>query len=268
MALRRQELLNSVTSALAWLGALCKLRGLIHLFDANVVAHDFFCKLLNEVFDLKLVVMDRIKTNFPAIDLGDETNKRSFQITSDKGGDKVQRTIDSYATHNLAEKYGRLSVLVIGEKQVTYDSLTLPGAFTFDQTTDIIDLADLTRIVEALSTEKLERLAEIVRKEIKFEAREAAVSPPQEQIRAMFFPSNPTDGSQMALSIQLRGVKEKLKSPTTRKSVDLVSAWSDHFNGFVEWLQSYQPRVLQLSGCGAKRSDFVLKSPNGTLMTG
>ena len=60
----------------------CELRGLIHLFDTHTISHDFFCRLLNEIYDLKLVVMDRLQANFPAIDLGDETNKRSFQITA------------------------------------------------------------------------------------------------------------------------------------------------------------------------------------------
>jgi hypothetical protein len=264
MVLRRQESLYNITTGLAWLATLCRLRGLLHLFDANVIAHEFFCRLLSEIFDLNLTVLDRLAANFPAIDLGDETNRRSFQITSERGGDKVQKTLNTYAANNLFEKYGQLNIVVIGEKQVTYKKLVLPTAFTFDPTTDILDVADLIKTIESLPTDKLERLAEIVRSEINFDAK-AAVTPPQGQIRVLFFPANPTDNSQMALSLQLRGLKEQLKSPVIRKSVDLLSAWSDDFRGFIDWLHHYQPRVLHLTGCGAEPNDFRLKAPNGTL---
>jgi hypothetical protein len=80
MELRRQQSLNDITGGIAWLATLCKLRGLIHLLDANVIAHEFFCNFLNEVFDLKLAVLDRVSANFPALDLGDEANSVTIQL--------------------------------------------------------------------------------------------------------------------------------------------------------------------------------------------
>ena len=66
----------------------------IRLLDGNTISHELFCRLLSEIYDLNLVVLDRIQANFPAIDLGDEANKRSFQVTADKRSDKIQTTLE------------------------------------------------------------------------------------------------------------------------------------------------------------------------------
>ena len=127
MALKRQDALDTITEGIAWLAMQCELRGLIHLFDTHTISHEFFCRLLNEIYDLKLVVMDRIQANFPAIDLGDETNKRSFQITADKSAHKIQSTIDMYVNLSLVDRYGRLQFILVGERQLTYNTLNVPA---------------------------------------------------------------------------------------------------------------------------------------------
>jgi hypothetical protein len=168
MALKRQDALYAITEGLSWLSSKCKLRGTIHLFDANTVAHEFYCRLLNEVYELNLVVMDRIRANFPAIDLGDEVNKRSFQITAEKKSDKIQATIDAYNKHNLGERYGKLQIIIIGKRQRTYNRLRVPDTIPFVWKDDIIDTGVLIKHIERLSTQKLERIAVIIQEEIKF----------------------------------------------------------------------------------------------------
>src|SRR5687768_6181597 len=86
LSLRREESLKTITDGLSWLAMVCKNRGLLHLFDSHTISHELFCRLLNEVHGLSLVLTDRIKANFPAIDLGDKANKRCFQITTEKEG--------------------------------------------------------------------------------------------------------------------------------------------------------------------------------------
>jgi hypothetical protein len=167
VALKRQDALVTITSGLSWLASQCKLQGAIHLLDTNTVAHDFYRLILNEVYGLNLAVMDRIQPNFPAIDLGDETNKRSFQITAEKKSEKIQATIDAYHKHNLVERYGKLQVIVIGDRQGTYDSLSIPTTMLFVWADDIIGIGDLIKHIESFVTEKLERIAAIIQGEIK-----------------------------------------------------------------------------------------------------
>ncbi len=165
--LTREHALTVITERITWLATLCDVRGAIHLLDGNTISHEFFCRLMNEIYDLKLVVLDRIQSNFPAIDLGDETNKRSFQITADKSSDKVQTTLDMYAKRNLAKTYGKMQIIVIGKKQGSYEVVKVPDGLSFVPDDDIIDTKGLIKSIDALSTEKLEAIAKIVQAEIK-----------------------------------------------------------------------------------------------------
>jgi hypothetical protein len=167
MVLTREDALKMITERITWLATLCEVRGAIHLLDGNTISHEFFCRLLNEIYDLNLLVLDRIQANFPAIDLGDETKKRSFQITVDKSSDKIQTTLDMYVNHNLAKIYDKMQVIVIGKKQGSYEGVKVPDGLSFVPDDDIIDTKGLIKFIDTLSTEKLETIAKIVKAEIK-----------------------------------------------------------------------------------------------------
>jgi len=167
LILRREDALKIITERITWLATLCEVRGAIHLLDGNTISHQFFCRLLNEIYDLKLLVLDRIQANFPAVDLGDETNKRSFQITAEKSSEKVQTTLDMYVKRNLAKTYGKMQVIVIGKRQGSYEGVKVPDGLTFVPDSDIIDTKRLIKIIDELPTEKLEAIAKIVQAEIK-----------------------------------------------------------------------------------------------------
>jgi hypothetical protein len=167
MALKREDALKTITDGLAWVVAQCRLSGFVHLLDSHIVSHEFFSRVLNEIYDLQLVVLDREAMNFPGVDLGDEVNGRCFQITSDKRGEKIQHTLDMYVKHQLNIRFGKLQVLVIGDKQTTYNSLSLPPGLSFRWPEDVVDISDLMHIIDGLDTERLERIARIVQQEVK-----------------------------------------------------------------------------------------------------
>lgn len=166
MVLTREAALKTVVDGISWLDSQARLRGTIHLFDSHTIVQEVFRQLLNEMHDLQLVVTDNIRHNFPAIDLGDETRKRAFQITAETKSKKVQDTLDAYARHNLAPRFGRLQVIMIGDRQGAYGTLTVPPNMSFSWEEDVIDTKALVRQINELSTEKLVRVAEVVRKEI------------------------------------------------------------------------------------------------------
>lgn len=174
MVFKREDALKSVVDGLAWLEASCRLRGLLHLFDNNVLSHHFLCRLLNGLYGYKLELMDRIQSNFPAIDLGDTENRKAYQVTTEKSGTKVQHTLDKFVEHELHAKFDKLKVLVIGERQGSYTALTIPKEITFDPGEDIIDLGNLVKDAEALTTPELEKLAPIFDEELNNVKRQAA----------------------------------------------------------------------------------------------
>ena len=140
--LEREQLLKLIVGRLSWLATECELRGFLHLFDVNTISHELFRRLFNELYGLQLIQTDQIQQNFPAIDLGDEGNKQAFQITTEKDGSKIQKTVDTYLKHGLAARYGHLRILVIGQKQSGYKSLKVPDGVDFDSETDVLDLRD------------------------------------------------------------------------------------------------------------------------------
>lgn len=166
MMLNREESLTHIVDGIAWLASQAKLRGTIHLFDSHIVVQDFFGHLFNELYDLQLVVTDNIRQNFPAIDLGDETKKRSFQVTAESTSDKIQTTIDAYVAHGLVTRFGKLQVIVIGERQKSYKKLKIPPSLPFVWEDDIIDTKVLIHQINTLGTEKLQRIADVIRREI------------------------------------------------------------------------------------------------------
>ena len=169
MVLKREAALEIVSGGLSWLQYDCKNRGLMRLFDGHTVAHEFYRRFLNIIFDLRLDVLDLLRPNHPSIDLGDTDNKRSFQITAGNSLDKIQHTIDSFIKFDLAARYGKLQIVIIGEKKTKYDKLKNAEQIGFDSKTDIFDVKALIKLVESFKTEKILALAAVVKSEFRFD---------------------------------------------------------------------------------------------------
>lgn len=131
------------------------------------MSSSFFCRSLGEAYGLDLIELDRIQPNFPAIDLGDTKGRRCFQITSDKSGAKMQDTFDKYVEKRLHDKYDRITILVIGERQREYKTLRAPDAIRFNSEDDVLGTPEVIKHIGTLETPVLECLAEIVRTELR-----------------------------------------------------------------------------------------------------
>jgi hypothetical protein len=166
MMSRREQAVTTITEALGIIEHTCRLRGLAGLFDLNRSIQHFFCEFLSEAYELSLIELDNIQSNFPAIDLGDEEGRRCFQVTSDKSTAKVQRTLAKYVEKRLFQQYGRITVLVLGDRQRTYKALRVPDAIEFNPEKDIIGIRELVNYVRTLRTPTLEQLATIIGAEL------------------------------------------------------------------------------------------------------
>jgi hypothetical protein len=166
MVFKRTDSLQEITRRLGWIVSTCKLQGLLKLFNDHVQAQHFFCRLLNAIYQLQLQQMDRIQVNYPAIDLGDAGNRIAYQITTEKRGDKVQHTLDTFLTHHLDKTYDTLKILVIGDRQETYKSVKVPNGLQFDCDRDILDIPELVKHLDTLPSTRLEELEVIMRQEL------------------------------------------------------------------------------------------------------
>lgn len=235
MMLNREEALKVVTDGLSWIVKDAELRGTIHLFDSHIIFQEVFRRLLNELHGLQLEVTDSIHQNFPAIDLGDEANKRCFQVTSESSGRKIQLTLDAYATHKLKPRYGKLQVVVIGKRQRTY-SLKVPPGVSFDWKKDIIDSKELVRQINAAGTDTILRIRTVIEQEIHLPGMGSQVE------------GKPLQSSKIA-SFHL-----PLKFPTLGDSTEVDI---EVFGKFSDVLLDALSRCFQHACVSTSRDDFV-----------
>ncbi len=166
MVFKRAESLRAITEGLGRIVSTCALQGLLKLFDNHVQAQHFFCRLLNAIYGLQLQQMDQIQANYPAIDLGDPANRIAYQITTEKGGDKVQHTLDKFVEHGLHNTYDTLKIFVIGERQGTYKSVKLPDVIQFDCDGDILGMPEFVKHLNTLPSPRLEVVEAIFNEEL------------------------------------------------------------------------------------------------------
>lgn len=90
-------------------------------------AEYLYCDLLNVAFGYELKNMNRIRDNFPAIDLGDGEERLAVQVTSTGDAAKVKKTLERFYTHKLDENYDRLIVVIAGKAECKGAKFDPPG---------------------------------------------------------------------------------------------------------------------------------------------
>lgn len=131
-------------------------------FDTHKVAENLMCKLLSELCGYgNLRNLNRDKNNYPGIDLADDHARVAFQITATSDLAKVKNTLETFLLHNLHQKYDRLVVYVLTQKQNSYsqDSIntSLGDKFKFDANQDIWDYRDLAKLASEAEPVALDR---------------------------------------------------------------------------------------------------------------
>ena len=170
MGYKRNKLLRSITGNLIFQSGSTSMENVIGLFDSNRAAQDFYKGLLSLGFDYKnLQDLDKLNniTNHPAIDLGDTDAKIAFQITSVSDREKIKSTIEKFIQHKLYEKYDRLIMLIIGNKQASCTTnFDTQDKFSFNKQTDIWDDNYLIKEIDKLDTQTLEKIEQYLQEEL------------------------------------------------------------------------------------------------------
>ncbi|GAA5107558.1 hypothetical protein GCM10023211_08810 [Orbus sasakiae] len=158
------ELLQRSSTLLGRFAHGVKTANAMGLFDINTVAEDFFIPIFAITFNSPdLCNQNRIKMNFPAVDLGCKTSRISIQITSDSSSNKVCETLEKFESHSLGDNFDCLYVYVITERQKSYISEKLTEtvanlSIEFDPSHNILDFKDLAKMFKGLSDEQLRQI--------------------------------------------------------------------------------------------------------------
>lgn len=163
--LTRGYCIGYIIDELTQLTEKAKIRAALNLNDLSIYVESFIKELLNRIFIYNLINLNDENQNCPGIDLGDELNKIAFQITIQNTSQKVnsmiskvEENIDSYST-----KYDKYIMFILGKKQNTYT--INPNSINFD-TSNIIDLNDISKKIMDLSIEKLFDLKKFIEENV------------------------------------------------------------------------------------------------------
>ncbi len=164
--MERHNLINEIISYFSRLESSVKINNANGFTDINSYSEDFFCNILNKIFDLNLVNLNIIKTNFPSVDLGDIEKKVSIQVTSENTTKKIKETIKKFNEHELFKKFKSLKFILISSKKPnTKSKIVGPENVDFDYSKDIICLSDLIALIRLLNPKKINEILSILKEE-------------------------------------------------------------------------------------------------------
>lgn len=184
-------MIGQIIDEFALLGDKIKLRNRLGLFDLTVYVENFFRDIINTIDDFNLENLNSTRSNEPGLDLGDKGRKIAFQVTSDKSSAKIKHTLERITEEQRGD-YTQFIVLIVGEKQKTYDTVVtalknrancesdtenksetdagikpkIHPDIVFDIDRDIIDLIDIARKVVGLPLDKIQRLKRLIQEQM------------------------------------------------------------------------------------------------------
>ena len=136
--------------------------------DIHRISETVLIPLFTEVYGYKNLknLNTTERTNYPGIDLGDETAKVAFQITSTFRIEKVKDTLQKFVDIELYKKYDRLIIYMLTERQKSYSEVALKSIiqnrFAFNPDKDILDYRDVLRKVEDFQIGRAHRIQNIL----------------------------------------------------------------------------------------------------------
>jgi len=164
--LNKETYLKNTAELLGRLVQETKMKNAVGLFDINRISEDFYIPILSILFDCEdLVNKNRVQHNFPAVDLGSNNTRQSFQVSSDASSAKIIETIKKFKSHKLDEDFDHLYIMLLTQKQGQYRSKLLEKeieklSIDFDINKNVLDPFDLLKKIESLATPLIKEISD------------------------------------------------------------------------------------------------------------
>ena len=142
-------------------------------YDINHDCENFYCGLLNLLWNKQFVNQNTVKRNNAGVDLADDSARIAVQVTSETSADKIQRTLNKIVSHNLRSKYDEVFVLYIDSKPKFDKDRKNAVEFTFldngeiyDDEKYLIDVQDLLHEIEPLNASQMKPIADYIKENL------------------------------------------------------------------------------------------------------
>lgn len=170
--MKRARLHNNIRESLSRFSSEIEISNQNSQFDINIHSEYLLRELLNKVFDYDLTNANQISKNYPAVDLIDEENRVSFQITSTLSKEKIKETIRRFVENNLYKKFDDLYILFLSTQKISIklegiESLTT-GKLNFTSK-NLLNLSKLSDKIQSLPLAKIEEIEEMLTEEFREE---------------------------------------------------------------------------------------------------
>lgn len=164
--LNKEIYLKNIAESLALLSKEVTILNAVNLYDINIVAEDFFPKLLNLIYGFDLKNANYLEKNAPAIDLFDPKNRIAVQVTSDNTSTKIKHTIKEFNKNQSYKLYDRLLILILTHKKSYTADFDTQGKFRFEKRRDILDVEDVIKDIRKLDTEQIQSISSYLSEEL------------------------------------------------------------------------------------------------------
>ncbi|CAA6799401.1 MAG: Unknown protein [uncultured Sulfurovum sp.] len=125
-----------------------KMDNTLKLYDVNIRAEYIFMPILNDIYGYQLVNANKIKANFPCIDLVDEVEEVVIQVTSSLGTEKINHTLNCFKESKDFKKYvdyERLFFYIVEDKEIRSKSYLEKNNL---KESNFLDITDLLKEIE------------------------------------------------------------------------------------------------------------------------
>lgn len=119
----------------------------------------FWKEVLNLVYWWTLIRLDKIQSNFPAVDLWDDENKICVQVTVENTRKKISKTIEKFEEKRLYEQYKILKFFLIFSWPHTHKKpFQTNWLYSFEKNSDIIAFDKLAKDIEEKEVWEVEKI--------------------------------------------------------------------------------------------------------------
>lgn len=154
------EMLNNFKSQVQTFSAL-------GLSNINKHSENFLKRILNLIYDYELENLNKGKSNYPGLDLGDTGEGIAFQITATRKSEKIDDTLVTCLKYNHYNTFKEVNVFILTNKQSSYTIKTVTEPhFTFSPEKNIKDFNDLFKDIEHLAPTKMKALHDYIESEL------------------------------------------------------------------------------------------------------
>jgi hypothetical protein len=148
----RDKYFDYIEERLNFLAFRVESRGKLNLLNLNLHSENFYLHLFNLLFGLDLSNLNTQSSNYPSIDLIDDTNKIVIQVSATSSKKKINSSLDKDSISKYQGYNFKFISISKDASKLRIESYNNPYKLIFDPQTDIYDVSS---ILEYISTQKI-----------------------------------------------------------------------------------------------------------------